>query len=137
MNQQERDNLIAMVQDADNIEMVNEIMKGFEYFTLEDKKEIICAGMLKSSIEKNPTFLMWVIRPEMYKELARKRAEVHEGQSIEPMNEETCKAVLVFCCLKETGYQGRRLLTRNKKQYAQFYCGKSKPSFEIEITPTI
>jgi hypothetical protein len=135
MNQQERENLIALVYDAENIEIAREIMKGFEWLTLEDRREVICVGRLKYSIESNPTLFTWLLNPSAYSEYVASRFDKFGRLRPIGLQGETSRAIIDRHVLKLLGYNGRRLLTRNKKQYAQFFCGKSKPSFEIEITP--
>jgi len=138
MTQQERDKIIDLVYDSENIEIANEILKGYDYLTLEDRREILCTGTVMRAIE-NPKMLHYMQSNYYFcggcTDAMSAIFEYNRLNGImEKLNihQSSILAIDRFL-LKKLGYKGARRLTRNKKQYVQFFCGKSKPSIEKEI----
>lgn len=132
LEQTDRGKLISLCSTSDGAGLALEVLKGYKHLTIEQRKEIVCVGRLKFALNKYPELLdIFIDGPALHSLCVDWRITARTVSHTEALFE---KADLL-ADIKHLGYTGRRVLIKSHKKYCQFFCGKSKPSFEIELKP--
>jgi hypothetical protein len=124
--------LLHLCSNASNAELALQLLKGFKHLTLEQRKEVACTGLLIDGLNRWPKFKRLITTAFDLKNFCVDWRIDPQGISIEENDIDFLIADRISE-IKELGYKGRRVLSKNGKKFVQFYCGRSKPSLEIEI----
>lgn len=100
--------LILLCQNADSVAIAKGILDSMPHLSKEQKKEVVCISTVLNMVKYG--FLQ---------------------DNLDDVDRSIIADLEFFA--KLLGYQGRKLVTRNGKLYAQMFCGRSKPSFELYL----